>query len=180
MRFKADLFLSSNSADEMDDVHQRFLSILGHYFEPVHTGSGNRPGMYCYRPTFARFSYRNATNDEKLNNLLDLTACSHNPLLIRLESTITKKSQGEEKPPYTAPVTHLPSSYEFRSSDGTMYNLQPEGIGNEQSPVASVDGTRVTLHIVCLTLPWTQVDESDHDWDLMSNLATESPMTPQP
>ncbi|CAO3694793.1 unnamed protein product [Umbelopsis ramanniana] len=168
------------SADEMDDVHQRFLSILGHYFEPVHTGSGNRPGMYCYRPTFARFSYRNATNDEKLNNLLDLTACSHNPLLIRLESTITKKSQGEEKPPYTAPVTHLPSSYEFRSSDGTMYNLQPEGIGNEQSPVASVDGTRVTLHIVCLTLPWTQVDESDHDWNLMSNLATESPMTPQP
>lgn len=168
------------SADEMDDVHQRFLSILGHYFEPVNTTTGSRASMYCYRPPFARFSYHNATNDEKINNLLDLTACSHNPLLIRLECTISKKAQGEDKVEITVPVTHLPSSYEVKTGDGTVYTLQPDAIGNEHSPVASVDGTLVTLHIVCLTLPWMQEDASESDWSFMSDFNSENPMAPQP
>ncbi|KAJ2955540.1 hypothetical protein NQZ79_g8467 [Umbelopsis isabellina] len=167
--------------DEMDDVHQRFLTILGHYFEPVNTTNGSRPSMYCYRPPFARFGYRNSSNDEKIRNLLDLSAYFQNPLLIRLECTFSKASaEGKDKVDVTVPITHLPSSYDVKTGDGKVYTLQPDGIGNEQSPVASTDGTTATLHIICLTLPWMQEDRDDHDWNYVSDYNADGPITPQP
>lgn len=48
----------------------------------------------------------------------------------------------------------IPSSYQYGDgeNDGAAA-FEPEVIGTDDSPVASADGTKATLRLVCLSLP---------------------------
>ncbi|KAI8369527.1 uncharacterized protein BYT42DRAFT_538912 [Radiomyces spectabilis] len=145
------------SVDELELAHQRFISVLSHYFEPVITTNVSRQhNIYCYRPPFAKVGQKLgfSLSGENPSNLTDVVVCAQNPLFIRLEYTLRKpKPSGGGFDEITLPVHQLPSSYEGECPATGYFNFESEAIGSDDSPVDSSDGTSATLHLVCMTLP---------------------------
>lgn len=153
---------SRTSEEELVSANQRFISVLGHYFEPVIISNTKWTNMYCYRPPFAKVGQKlglSLSSGEKPSNLADVVVCAQNPLFVRLDCTLRKPAEdGVGFTEITFPLKSLPVLYEGESEDGNIYNFEPESIGTKFSPVDSADGTTATLHLVCMTLP-----QSDYD-----------------
>jgi hypothetical protein len=153
---------SRTSEEELVSTNQRFISVLGHYFEPVIISNTKWTNMYCYRPPFAKVGQKlglSLSSGEKPSNLADVVVCAQNPLFVRLDCTLRKPAKlgiGFEE--ITLPLRSLPVLYEGDLQDGTSFNFEPESIGNKFSPVDSADGTTATLHLVCMTLPQSEYD----------------------
>ncbi|KAI9483439.1 MAG: hypothetical protein EXX96DRAFT_142328 [Benjaminiella poitrasii] len=148
--------------EELASTNQRFISVLGHYFEPVIISNSKWTNMYCYRPPFAKVGQKlglSLSSGEKPSNLADVVMCAQNPLFIRLECTLRQPATtGNGFTEITFPVRDLPVLYEGILENGTIFNFEPESIGTKFSPVDSADGTSATLHLVCMTLPQTEYD----------------------
>ncbi|KAI8095414.1 hypothetical protein BDF21DRAFT_373586 [Thamnidium elegans] len=153
---------SRTSEEELVSANQRFISVLGHYFEPVIISNTKWTNMYCYRPPFAKVGQKlglSLSSGEKPSNLADVVVCAQNPLFVRLDCTLRKPADnGVGFTEITFPLRTLPVLYEGESEDGNMYNFEPESIGTKFSPVDSADGTTATLHLVCMTLPQSEYD----------------------
>ncbi|CAO3698734.1 unnamed protein product [Rhizopus microsporus] len=148
--------------EELVSINQRFISVLGHYFEPVIISNSEWTNMYCYRPPFAKVGQKlglSLSSGEKPSNLADVVMCAQNPLFVRLDCTLRKPlPDGTGFTEITFPLNTLPSLYVGKLDDGTPYNFEPKYIGTEYSPIASADGTTATLHLVCITLPQSEYD----------------------
>lgn len=153
---------SRTSEEELISINQRFVSVLGHYFEPVIISNSEWTNIYCYRPPFAKVGQKlglSLSSGEKPSNLADVVVCAQNPLFVRLECTFRQPlPNGVGYSEITFPLDSLPSLYQGQSEDGTPYNFEPRFIGTDYSPIDSADGTTATLHLVCMTLP-----QSDYD-----------------
>lgn len=153
---------SRTSEEELVSANQRFISVLGHYFEPVIISNSKWTNMYCYRPPFAKAGQKlglSLSSGEKPTNLADVVVCAQNPLFVRLDCTLRKPAKnGVGFEEITFPLKSLPVSYEGEAEDGNSYNYEPEMVGNKFSPVDSADGTTATLHLVCMTLPQSEYD----------------------
>lgn len=153
---------SRTSEEELVSANQRFISVLGHYFEPVIISNRKWTNMYCYRPPFAKVGQKlglSLSSGEKPSNLADVVVCAQNPLFVRLDCTLRKPADnGVGLTEITFPLRSLPVSYEGESEDGNLNNFEPESIGTKFSPVDSADGTTATLHLVCMTLPQSEYD----------------------
>ncbi|CAO3658343.1 unnamed protein product [Rhizopus stolonifer] len=151
---------SRTSEEELLSINQRFVSVLGHYFEPVIIANSEWTNIYCYRPPFAKVGQKlglSLSSGEKPTNLADVVVCAQNPLFVRLECTLRRPSlKGFME--VTFPLNALPSLYVGQLKDGTPYDFEPKSIGTDYSPIASADGTTATLHMVCMALP-----QSDYD-----------------
>ncbi|KAI7869277.1 hypothetical protein BDF14DRAFT_1880142 [Spinellus fusiger] len=146
--------------EELESAHQRFVSVLGHYFEPVILTTGKRQNIYCYRPPFAKVGQKLgfSLSGEKPSNLADVVECAQNPLFVRLEYTLRKPKSTGGFMEVSFPLEHLPSSYEGVTDSGEICNYEPASIGSISSPIDSGDKTIATLHLACMTLP-----QVDHD-----------------
>lgn len=153
---------SRTSDEELVSANQRFISVLGHYFEPVIISNTKWTNMYCYRPPFAKVGQKlglSLSSGEKPSNLADVVVCAQNPLFVRLDCTLRKpKEDGTGFIETTFPLKSLPVLYEGETEDGKTFNFEPESIGTKFSPVDSADGTTATLHLVCMTLPQSEYD----------------------
>ncbi|EIE85658.1 hypothetical protein RO3G_10368 [Rhizopus delemar RA 99-880] len=153
---------SRTNEEELMSINQRFVSVLGHYFEPVIISNSEWTNIYCYRPPFAKVGQKlglSLSSGEKPSNLADVVVCAQNPLFVRLECTFRQPlPNGVGYTEITFPLDSLPSLYQGQSDDGTPYNFEPRFIGTDYSPIDSADDTTATLHLVCMTLP-----QSDYD-----------------
>ncbi|GAN01005.1 hypothetical protein MAM1_0004d00434 [Mucor ambiguus] len=153
---------SRTSEQELISANQRFISVLGHYFEPVIISNTKWSNMYCYRPPFAKVGQKlglSLSSGEKPSNLADVVVCAQNPLFVRLDCTLRKPAaSGVGFEEITFPLKSLPVLYEGETESGMVYNYEPESIGTKFSPVDSADGTTATLHLVCMTLPQSEYD----------------------
>lgn len=153
---------SRTSEEELILANQKFISVLGHYFEPVIISNTKWANVYCYRPPFAKVGQKlglSLSSGEKPSNLADVVVCAQNPLFVRLECTLRKPNEnGNGFTETTFPLRTLPVSYEGASEDGKEFNYEPESVGTKLSPVDSADGTTATLHLVCMTLPQSNYD----------------------
>lgn len=149
-----------NSNEEIELAHKRFVSVLGHYFEPVTTNNGQYQNIYCYRPPFTKIEQNHGASSlgEKPTNLMDVIECAQNPLFVRLECMFRKQKQNGEWIETSFKFDQLPSLYQ---QDQVDMNYEPEVIGTDKSPVDSADGTTATLRLVCLTLPNFEKESSD-------------------
>ncbi|KAI9279991.1 hypothetical protein BY458DRAFT_337791 [Sporodiniella umbellata] len=151
---------SRTNEEELLSINQRFVSVLGHYFEPVIISNSEWTNIYCYRPPFAKVGQKlglSLSSGEKPTNLADVVICAQNPLFVRLECTFCRPtSNGFSE--ITFPLDALPSLYTGQLDDGASYNFEPAAIGTDSSPIASADGTTATLHMVCMTLPQSNCD----------------------
>ncbi|RCI07190.1 hypothetical protein CU098_010732 [Rhizopus stolonifer] len=156
---------SRTNEEELISANQRFVSVLGHYFEPVIISNSERSNVYCYRPPFAKAGQKlglSLSLGEKPSSLADVVMCAQNPLFIRLDCTLRKPHRsgiGYEEVIF--PLKSLPVSYEGETEDGVQYRFEPESIGTHLSPVDSADGTTATLHLVCMSLPQSDYDPLD-------------------
>lgn len=153
---------SRTSEEELISANQRFVSVLGHYFEPVIISNTKWSNMYCYRPPFAKVGQKlglSLSSGEKPSNLADVVVCAQNPLFVRLDCTLRKPAaSGIGFDEITFPLKSLPVLYQGETESGKTYNYEPESIGTKFSPVDSADGTTATLHLVCMTLPQSEYD----------------------
>lgn len=153
---------SRTSEEELVSANQRFISVLGHYFEPVIISNTRWTNMYCYRPPFAKVGQKlglSLSSGEKPSNLADVVVCAQNPLFVRLDCTLRRPSKsGIGFDEITFPLRSLPVLYEGETENGDSYNFEPESIGTKYSPIGSADGTTATLHLVCMTLPQSEYD----------------------
>ncbi|KAI8997741.1 hypothetical protein BDB01DRAFT_902076 [Pilobolus umbonatus] len=153
---------SQTSEEELASVNQRFVSVLGHYFEPVIISNSKWSNMYCYRPPFAKVGQKlglSLSSGEKPSNLADVVVCAQNPLYVRLDCSLRKPCNNiKGYTEITFPLRNLPVLYEGETEDGQAYNFEPDSIGTIYSPVGSADGTTATLHLVCMTLPQSEYD----------------------
>ncbi|KAM3583010.1 hypothetical protein VKS41_004766 [Umbelopsis sp. WA50703] len=162
------VLLSSHIDDSDDieaDIQHRFLSVLNYYFEPVETLQSHTNNVYYYRPPMTyltrKRSHRRTSSTASLQapELSTLSSYSEEPLLIRLECIYQKQADAElpEGPEplieQVVTISELPTNYQTLNTGTQKFDHNPHGIGSEQSPVASRDGTRAELHLVCLTLP---------------------------
>ncbi|CAO3632420.1 unnamed protein product [Cunninghamella echinulata] len=149
-----------SSNEEIELAHKRFVSVLGHYFEPVTTNNGQYQNIYCYRPPFTKIEQNHGVSSlgEKPTNLMDVIECAQNPLFVRLECMFRKQKQNGEWIETSFKFDQLPSLYQ---QDQVDMNYEPEVIGTNESPVDSADGTTATLRLVCLTLPIFEKESSD-------------------
>ncbi|KAL0090268.1 hypothetical protein J3Q64DRAFT_1808741 [Phycomyces blakesleeanus] len=168
--------------EELELAHQRFISVLGHYFEPVILTTGKRQNIYCYRPPFAKVGQKLgfSLSGEKPSNLADVVVCAQNPLFVRLECTLRKPHVSNRVSEVSFPLDHLPSSYEGISDSGEYYNYEPNSIGSLASPVDSADGTAATLHLTCMTLPQVDYDPVNVVFSHLSGCAGDTPTQHQP
>jgi hypothetical protein len=94
-----------------------------------------------------------------------MTSYSEHPLLVRLECVYHKQTDAqlpegpETQIEQVIPVSELPTSYQSLGKTSQSFDYEPHGIGSDQSPVASRDGTRAELLLVCLTLPQLPVND---------------------
>ncbi|CAG8503793.1 2965_t:CDS:10 [Ambispora gerdemannii] len=165
----------SPDGDEEIEVYQKFISVLGQYFEPATFIDPELQNIYFYRASIKKANAQSLEKDmapDLLGNFAEIFTCAENPLFIRLECTFKKAAvpaldtefqlhkdfQSEEASvlgdanfvKFT--VSTLPTSYSC-IVDGKFHDFTPRSVGTEESPVASTDGTTATLHIICLTLP---------------------------
>ncbi|CAB4378804.1 unnamed protein product [Rhizophagus irregularis] len=157
-------------SDDVDDVYQKFVAVLGHYFEPANFDGDELQNIYYYRPNFKKpnsLSIDNENAADIAGSFLDVFNYADNPLFLRLECTLKKPASTrvlenidyahrDYRPGESSfvkfPVSSLPTSYSC-TVDGKFYDFSPESIGTKTSPVESSDGTTATLHLICLTLP---------------------------
>ncbi|KAI8967702.1 hypothetical protein BDF20DRAFT_982257 [Mycotypha africana] len=174
---------SSLIEEDINEVYQRFTGVLGHYFEPVIISGGKWSNIYCYRPPFAKIGQKlglSLSLGEKPTNLADVVMCAQSPLFVRLNCTLRKPDSSEKG--YTEvqfPLHQLPMSFEGTLEDGTSFNLEPESIGTERSPVESTDNTTATLHLVCITLPPCDYDVVNSEFVHESVCPVDSSVPPQ-
>ncbi|KAI9025012.1 hypothetical protein CLU79DRAFT_93554 [Phycomyces nitens] len=168
--------------EELELAHQRFISVLGHYFEPVILTTGKRQNIYCYRPPFAKVGQKLgfSLSGEKPSNLADVVVCAQNPLFVRLECTLRKPQSPNGFTEVSFPLDHLPSSYEGISDSGEYYNFEPSSIGSLSSPVDSADETMATLHLTCMTLPQVDYDPVNVVFSHLSGCTGDIPTQHQP
>ncbi|RUS34046.1 hypothetical protein BC938DRAFT_482677 [Jimgerdemannia flammicorona] len=166
--------LKQNGAhrDDFGDIQDRFVSVLGHYFEPVNSSKDGHRSIFYYRPKNTRVNSKPGTT-EMANVLHDIIGCAQEPLFIRLECTFKKPPTSPTKDVHEAeevtfPVLAFPISYQITLDDGSKYDFDPTYIGTGACPVDSADGTIATLHLVCLTLPSTEDDVSDTPVDVVT------------
>ncbi|KAI8327471.1 hypothetical protein EDC96DRAFT_531823, partial [Choanephora cucurbitarum] len=156
---------SRTNKEELMQANQRFISVLGHYFEPVVISNSKWNNVYCYRPPFAKTGQKlglSLSSGEKPNNLTDVVVYAQNPLFVRLELSLKKPHiSGIGFECVTLPVKSLPTSYGGQTEDGASFDFEPESIGTTFSPVDSADGTSATLHLVCMSLPQSEYDLPD-------------------
>ncbi|CAG8487622.1 14879_t:CDS:10 [Acaulospora colombiana] len=160
--------LGAEKEDE-SEVYQKFVAVLGHYFEPVClVGNELQYTYYYYRVKKSSSLITNAIDNVDIaGNFLDIYNCAENPLFIRLECIFRKplSEPVEEKEFETVqfPVSSLPTTYIYKDSVGKCHDFSPESIGTEASPVESSDGTKAILRIICLTLPSVEeIGKDDH------------------
>ncbi|GES90461.1 KICSTOR complex protein SZT2-like isoform X1 [Rhizophagus clarus] len=159
-------------SDDVNDVYQKFVAVLGHYFEPANfvEDEDELQNIYYYRPNFKKpnsLSIDNENVADIVGSFLDVFNYAENPLFLRLECTFKKPAstrvledidyahrdyRPEESSFVKFPVSSLPTSYSC-TVGGKFYDFSPESIGTKTSPVESSDGTTATLHLICLTLP---------------------------
>ncbi|RIA95235.1 hypothetical protein C1645_803115 [Glomus cerebriforme] len=157
-------------SDDVNDVNQKFVAVLGHYFEPANFVGDELQDTYYYRPNFKKpnsLSIDNENTADIAGSFLDIFNYAENPLFLRLECTFRKptstrvledidhahRDYGPEESSFVKfPISSLPTSYSC-TVDGKFYDFSPESVGTETSPVESSDGTTATLHLICLTLP---------------------------
>ena len=170
---------SRTSEEELVSANQRFISVLGHYFEPVIISNTKWTNMYCYRPPFAKVGQKlglSLSSGEKPTNLSDVVVCAQNPLFVRLEYTLRKPTE-HGFVTATFPLQSLPASYEGKTEEDDNY--EPESIGTKFSPVDSADGTTATLHLVCMTLPQAEYDRPNALFSHKSTCSVESSVPDQ-
>ncbi|CAJ0636138.1 1162_t:CDS:10 [Entrophospora sp. SA101] len=171
------------TSDDDNDVYQKFVAVLGHYFEPVSFDGDGLFNVYYYRPLFKKSN--NSTSIETTNNnssiigdiaenFLEIFNFAENPFFLRLECTFKKQSpvfdtlvpstqnnfELKETNHIKFPVRSLPTTYSCTIND-KYYDFSPESIGTQSSPVESSDGTTATLHLICMTLPTVEDDMID-------------------
>lgn len=175
---------SRTNEEELISTNQRFISVLGHYFEPVIISNTKWTNMYCYRPSFAKVGQKlglSLSSGEKPSNLADVVVCAQNPLFVRLDCTLRKPSKsGVGFEELTLPLRSLPVLYQGELEDGTDFNFEPECIGSKFSPVDSADGTTATLHLVCMTLPQSEYDPPNALFSHKPSCPADSPVYHQP
>lgn len=156
---------SRTNREELIEANQRFISVLGHHFEPVVISDGKWNNVYCYRPPFAKPGQKLGlplSTSEKPSNLTDVVLYAQNPLFVRLELSLKRtRESGIGSDCITVPVNSLPTSYNVKADDGMSFDFEPESIGTTFSPVESADGTSATLHLVCMSLPQSEHDPPD-------------------
>jgi hypothetical protein len=146
---------------------------MHYYLEPVRTSGSNLSDIYYFRPpmtfvTRAGHRRRSTLSVSHGSNLDRLASYAEHPLLIRLECVYHKKTDAElPEGPETRieqviPVSGLPTTYKSLGKPGQNFDYEPHGIGSDQSPVASRDGTRAELQLVCMTLPQLLIDELEN------------------
>jgi hypothetical protein len=161
-------------SDDVNDVHRKFVAILGHFFEPANFSGDEMQNIYYYRPNLKKLNLSADTHENVADiagSFLDIFNCAENPLFLRLDCTFRKQTtsthvlddidifththgdfEREGSCFVKFPVSSLPTSYSCIVND-KFYDFSPESIGTKTSPIESSDGTTATLHLVCLTLP---------------------------
>ncbi|KAI9288344.1 hypothetical protein BC943DRAFT_153411 [Umbelopsis sp. AD052] len=156
--------------DAEADIQHRFLSVMHYYLEPVRTSKSGQSDVYYFRPPMTFISKAGHRRKSTLSvsqgsNLDRLASYAEHPLLIRLECVFHKKADAElPEGPETQiekviPVSGLPTSYKSLGKSGQNFDYEPHGIGSDHSPVASRDGTRAELILVCMTIPQLLIDD---------------------
>ncbi|CAI2180701.1 6797_t:CDS:2, partial [Funneliformis geosporum] len=155
-------------SDDANDVYQKFVAVLGHYFEPANFINDELQNIYYYRPNFKKPNNSSIDTHDNVADIagtfLDVFNYAENPLFLRLECTFKKTStpkveediELEGSSSVKFPISSLPTSY-LCTVDGKSHDFSPKSIGTETSPVESSDGTTAILHLICLTL--ARVDE---------------------
>ncbi|CAG8556473.1 3737_t:CDS:10, partial [Funneliformis mosseae] len=149
-------------SDDANDVYQKFVAVLGHYFEPANFINDELQNIYYYRPNFKKPNNLSKDIHDNVADIagtfLDVFNYAENPLFLRLECTFKKAStlkvediESEGSSSVKFPISSLPTSY-LCTVDGKFHDFSPKSIGTETSPVKSSDGTTAILHLICLTL----------------------------
>ncbi|CAG8534715.1 5243_t:CDS:10, partial [Dentiscutata heterogama] len=165
-----------SDCEDANDIYQKFVAVLGYYFEPVtFADCESENSYYYYRPPFKKSSNSSADTHDYVTDIpgsfLETFTCAENPLFIRLECIFRKPTKtipktedtnlnhigpdaGKTEPDKFVqfPISILPTSYSC-VIDGISCDFSPESIGTDVSPVESSDGTKATLRLICLTLP---------------------------
>ncbi|CAG8453507.1 6017_t:CDS:10 [Cetraspora pellucida] len=173
-----------SDSDDANDISQKFVAVLGHYFEPVAFADGELENCYYYyRPPFKKSSNPSIDAHEYIADIpegfLETFSCAEDPLFIRLECILRKPAKPIPKTEninsnhigsdvdkiesdkfVQFPTSSLPTSYS-RIIDEKLYDFSPESIGTDASPVESSDGTTATLRLICLTLPQFHKEVND-------------------
>ncbi|KAF7728436.1 hypothetical protein EC973_006116 [Apophysomyces ossiformis] len=141
------------------EVNEAFVTIFQYYFEPVQTNSGSRQNLFYYKPVFGRTaSVEPQTAEEKAAFIVDLATCCNMPLLIRLECSYETVLNGS-RTSVTVPVPHLPCSYSEIFQNGNNVDFDPSSVWGDSLSLDSRMSC-VTLHLVCLNLPWSDDSRS--------------------
>ncbi|CAG8576020.1 1189_t:CDS:10 [Gigaspora margarita] len=165
-----------SDSEDANDIYQKFVAVLGHYFEPItFADCESENSYYYYRPPFKKSSNSSVDAHDYVTDIpgsfLETFNCAENPLFIRLECIFKKPTKTIPKTENTNPnqigsdaekiepdkfvqfpISSLPTSYSY-TIDGKLYDFSPESIGTDTSPVESSDDTTATLRLICLTLP---------------------------
>ncbi len=152
-------------------MYEKFVNVLGHYFESANFVNDELQNIYYYRPNFKKPNNLSIDVHDNVADIvgtfLDVFNFAENPLFLRLECTFKKTSGLGESSFVKFPVSNLPTSYSC-TVDGILRDFSPKSIGTENSPVESSDGTIATLHLICLTLP--RVDEVAPEYIMDDNV----------
>ncbi|OZJ02420.1 hypothetical protein BZG36_04764 [Bifiguratus adelaidae] len=137
-----------------DKLDENFADIIAAQFSRVELFEGKPAGPIFYnksllRQSLSAFKREGQPMDEDVISKALAEACQ-NPLLLRLECVYTRVEPPESE---THQVDLLPHAYPMPQDVWT-----PPVIGDEESPVKSVNGTKVVLRLIYITLPTMQAD----------------------
>lgn len=168
----------NNSDTQEFEMQEKFNAIIHQYFEPVQTKEGSVTNLFYYKPPFIRNNHNtprqeNMSQDDRISFIVDLVAHARAPLMIRLNATykttvVNKETDGVSCTEIVVPITSLPTSYTGCTADGKEFNLEDEKrIYNDRFPLMA-GSTTVSLQIVCLNMPRSDLDDHSFTDNLFS------------
>jgi hypothetical protein len=135
-------------SDDENDVYQKFVSILGYYFEPTNfSGDETQNIYYYYRPNFKKPNNLSIDTHENASDIvgsfLDIFNYAENPLFLRLECTFRKPTFGKPIPTDVfedIDYTHKGYGPEESTSTGVLEDIYhtPKGSSFVRFPVSSL------------------------------------------
>ncbi|KAI9319087.1 hypothetical protein BX666DRAFT_1922985 [Dichotomocladium elegans] len=151
------------------EIHDRFMAIFRHFFEPILTTQGTADSLYYYRPLATKAIDQQFSTDEQIALLMDLVSYSQAPLLVRLECIYSRRTRNNKEEKITVPATTLPTSFFVTDELGKERNFEPNipYDSSQWSPLATCD-TNVSLNIVCLNMPRPLEDKYASSDDVIS------------
>lgn len=103
------------------------------------------------------------SSDDKISYIIDLVAYSQAPLLIRLyatyKTTYTEGPESNSCSEIVVPVSSIPTSYSGQTTYGEEFNLEKGGTEAAEKLPFNVGNTKVYLHIVCLNMSRSALDD---------------------